>query len=169
MSAKLYVEDAGAGHKTKKLFVSDSGAVIRKIKKIYASPVTGLADLVYISEDDLSMLVGTAANSNGYAAGGFGTLTPNTLGDGAVVDELIFSNHSAPVPGNAIFAIHSYPGTITSAYLTSLTVGANVLTPSDPTFTGFSGGAPGGSAQWTWSGVGFPTVGSTLPVVVVRA
>lgn len=166
---KLYAWSAGAAQKIKKVFASDSGGVVRKIKKIYASDSGGVTRLVFISEDDLSMLVGTAANSNGYAAGGFGTLTPNTLGDGAVVDELIFSNHSAPVPGNAIFAIHSYPGTITSAYLTSLTVGANVLTPSDPTFTGFSGGAPGGSAQWTWSGVGFPTVGSTLPVVVVRA
>lgn len=115
------------------------------------------------------MFVGTAANSNGYAQGGFGTLTPTNLDDGTIINQLTFSNHSAPAPGNMLLFVNSYPGSITASYLASITVNGGTFTPSDPNFTGFSGGAPGGSAQWTWSGAGFPTPGTTVPVIVVRS
>lgn len=168
MSAKTFAFAAGSAQRIRKIFADDSGGVVRKIKKMYASDSGGVTRLVFIADDELSMLVGTGANSNGYASGGFGTLTPSTLGDGAVIDEITFTNHSAPVSGNALLFLNSYPGTITAAYLTSITVGGVTLTPSDVNFTGFSGGAPGGSAQWTWSGAGFPTPGTTIPVVIVR-
>jgi hypothetical protein len=168
MSAKTYAFAAGSAQRIKKVFVSDSGSVVRRIKKIYASDSGGVTRLVYVSDDELSMLVGNVGNNNGYINGTIGTLTPTVLGDGATVQELLFSNHSAPVPGNCIFEIDTYPGTITSSYLTSLNVNGNILTPSSPNFTGFSGGSPGGAAQWSWSGAGFPTIGSTIPVIVTR-
>lgn len=169
MAAKTFAEAAGAGQRIKKVFVSDpvGGGTIRKIKKIYASDSGGTTRLVFSAEDDLSMITGTAANAVGYAFGGFGSLTPATLGDGAIVDEITVGNHLAPVPFQVIFFLRSYPGVITVNYLTSLTFNGT-YTPHDANFTGFTGGGSGGSAQWTWSGGGVPGVGITLPIVVVR-
>lgn len=169
MSAKTFAADSGGAiHRIKKVFAADTGGVIRKIKKIFAADSGGVIHLVFVADDELSMLVGTVGNNNGYAAGGVGTLTPGTLGDGAIVQEILVSNHAAPTPGLLIFFISNYPGTITSAYLTSLMINAALYKPSDANFTGFSGGASGGSAQWTWSGAGIPTPGTTIPVVITR-
>lgn len=118
--------------------------------------------------DTLSMFSGTAANSVGFAAGGFGSLTPNTLGDGAVVDEVSVGNHVSPHPNQFLFFITSYPGTINQSYLTSISINGQPFAPGDGNFTSFTGGAPGGSAQWIWQNATIPTIGATVPVVVIR-
>lgn len=168
MSARTF---ADAAHKTKRWFAFDSGAVARKAKRVFLFDSGGIARLIFSGEDDLSMSTGTggAGGSNGYVAGGFGALTPNTLGDGAVVTELAVGLMTSAAPHQLIFAINGYPGTITQAYLTSLSI--NNLAPhlpGDSDFTSFTGGAPGGSAQWIWQNAGIPTSGVVVPVAIVR-
>ena len=120
--------------------------------------------------DNLSLGVGTGGSggSNGYAAGGFGSLIPNTLSDGSIVQELAVGLMTSASPHQLVFSINNYPGTITQAYLTSLSINGTVHMPSDSNFTSFSGGAHGGTAQWIWSAVAIPTNGTTVPIVVIH-
>jgi hypothetical protein len=162
------LSDAGGVTRvTKKVFVSDSGAVVRKIKKIWVSDSGAISRLVYKSQDTLVMITGSVGNTNGYSIGAFGTMTPDTLGDGATVTQLAVSNNSAPTPGILLFDIDTYPGTITSSYLTSLQVGATTYLPAAATFTG---GGIGGSAQWKWTGATvFGGGGGSITVIVIRS
>lgn len=119
-------------------------------------------------EDDLVMFTGTAANDNGYENGSFGTMTPNTLGDGAIVQQLGVANLLAPTPHNMLFSISNYPGTITQSYLTSIAFHSATFMPGDANFLGFTGGGAGGTATWNWANAPIPAVGTTVPVVVIR-
>jgi hypothetical protein len=163
MSTKTYVVDStDTTRYVKKIFVVDSGSVARKIKRIWMIDSGSVARLVFTGADYLSMVAGTTAGSSGYLGGVFGTLTPHVLGDGATVEELTAANAFAH---NSIFEITGYPGSITSSYLLSLTVGATTLLATAATF---AGGGSGGAASWTWS-TGFAiNSGSTYAVVVQR-
>jgi hypothetical protein len=163
------VDSGGASRKLKDPWVVDSGGVSRKLKKIWVIDPTGTARLVFRSADVLSMFVGgPVADAVGYVPGSIGSLTPTTLGDGSVVQEITISNHLSPTPFELAFEINGYPGTIVEGYLTSISVDGSVFTPGGTGFVSFSGGSPGGTAQWLWTGAAVPTVGSTIPVIVMR-
>lgn len=169
MAARTLASVAGTGEQMKRILISDpSGPAIRQAKRIFLSDSGGTARLIFSGADNLSMLVGTAANDNGYVNGAFGVLTPNTLGDGSIVQEMAVATHLAPTPFQLVFTISNYPGTITQTYLTSLTINASLVAPGDPNYTGFTGGTPGGTAQWIWQNQGVPIVGNTIPIIVVR-
>jgi hypothetical protein len=116
------------------------------------------------------MVVGSSGPTNaiGYVNGGFGSLTPTTLGDGSTVNELAIGANMSPSPNQLVFQITGYPGTITQSYLTSIAYQSTSVAPGDSNFTSFSGGGPGGTAQWIWQFAGIPTVGTTVPVLVIR-
>jgi hypothetical protein len=165
MGAKTFAEAAGAGQRIKKIFVSDpSGPAIRNLKKVYATQVTGPANLVFSAADVLAMVAGGPADgSTGYAQGGLGSLTPSVLGDGATVLELAAS---VTTPFPLIFFIDGYAGTITTNYLTSLTINSTVFLPAAATF---GGGGAGASAIWTWSS-GFHLIsGDAYTITVERS
>jgi hypothetical protein len=169
MSARtLIVDSGGTTRQTKRWALVDSGGTTRLAKRVFLVDSGGTPRLIFSGADNLSMLVGTAANDNGYVNGAFGVLTPNTLGDGSIVQELAVATHLAPTPFQLVFTISNYPGTITQAYLTSLTINASLVAPGDPNYTGFTGGTPGGTAQWIWQNQGVPIVGNTIPIVVTR-
>lgn len=119
-------------------------------------------------EDDLVMFTGTVANEIGFENGAIGTMTPGTLGDGSIVQQLAIADHLAPTPRNMLFSISNYPGTITQSYLTSLTLLGGTFAPGDANFLGFSGGAPGSSATWNWANGPIPGVGVSVPVAIIR-
>ena len=170
MVSTWVVDSGGVSRKLKDPWVVDGGGVARKLKKIWVIDPGGVARLVFRSADVLSMVVGTggAGGSNGYIAGGFGSLTPNTLGDGSVVQELAVGGLSSATPHQLVFEINGYPGTIAQAYLTSLSINGTLHLPGDANFTSFTGGAPGGTAQWIWQNAGIPTNGATIPIIVMR-
>jgi hypothetical protein len=163
LSAKSYISQAGVTRFPKKIYVSDAGAVVRRIKKQYISDSGGVTRLTFTGADYLSLVAGTAGGSNGYTQGSFGSLTPGTLGDGATVIELAAS---ATSPHPLVFFIDTYPGTITSSYLTSVTIGAAVFLATAATF---SGGTAGGSASWTWASGPVITPTDTYAVAVQRS
>lgn len=141
--------------------------VNRPIKQGWVN-VANVWRLFFSAADILQMLVGTAGNANGYAQGGFGTLTPSTLGDGTVVTEVAVSNLSAPVPRTLIVALSGYPGAITAGYLTSVQFDAGApIVPSGANFT-FGGGSAGGTAQFTWTGQIIFAPNATVTVAVTR-
>jgi hypothetical protein len=165
MSSLTYIVDStSTTRKVKKLFVVDSGSVTRRIKKGWIIDSSSVARLIFTSADFLTLVTAGApvAGSNGYIQSSFGSLTPTTLGDGSTVTELAASV-TTPFPLN--LTIRGYPGTITSAYLTSLTLNAATFLATSATF---SGGSPGGSAVWNWaSGFHFST-SETVAVVLQR-
>jgi hypothetical protein len=165
MAARTF---ADAVHQDKRIFLFSSGTA-RQAKRIFLFS-SGTARLVFSAADTLSMIVGTggAGGNNGYILGGFGSLTPTTLGDGTSVTELAVSNMGSSTPHVMILALQGYPGTITASYLTSLQINTGSLfTPSTPGFS-FAGGAPGGSANFTWTGAPFLTNGATDVVTITR-
>jgi hypothetical protein len=169
MAARTF---ADAVHQDKRIFVFDptAGGTVRQGKRIFLFDAGDTARLIFSAADTLSMIVGTggAGGNNGYILGGFGSLTPTTLGDGTSVTELAVSNMGSSTPHVMILALQGYPGTITASYLTSLQINTGSLfTPSTPGFS-FAGGAPGGSANFTWTGAPFLTNGATDVVTITR-
>lgn len=167
----LVVDSGGTTRQIKRWAVVDSGGITRLLKRAFIVDAGGVSRLIFSAADDLSMLVGSggAGGSNGYINGAFGTLTPNTLGDGSVVQEMAVAEMGSATPHQLVFSINGYPGTIVEAYLTSLSINSAVYLPGDANFTSFSGGAPGGTAQWIWQNAGIPTNGATIPIIVIRS
>lgn len=170
MAAKTFAEALGAGQRIKKVFASDG--TVRKIKKIYAS-TGGLANLVFSAEDDLTMTVTVSGNVAGFTQGGFGGMVPTVLGDGTQVNSLLLSSAAAtPNPNQMQLFLLNYPGTITAAYIASISINGSFMPMSGSNFS-FSGGAPGGGAQFTWQnqgGVYSATHGGfTVPIIIVRS
>lgn len=163
MAARTF---ADATHQDKRIFFFDPAGPVRAAKRIFLFDSSATARLIFSGADNLSMVNGTAANAVGYVRSAFGSLTPSILGDGTLVNELTVANSLSPTPHECILLISGYPGTITSVYLTSLQLDG--LTPLLASSATFSGGGAGASAQWTWTGVLFLTVGATIPVAITR-
>jgi hypothetical protein len=165
MSARTFVVDStGTTRFPKRWFAIDSGGVARLGRRVFVLDSGGVARLIFTGADFLTLVSASApvAGSNGYAQGGFGSLTPTVLGDGSTVTTLDASV-TTPFPLN--FTITGYPGTIGSAYLKSLTLnGATFLA----TAASFSGGGAGGSAVWTWASGFHFSVNETVAVTVQR-
>lgn len=167
MSARTLIVDAGGTtRQTKRWALVDAGGTTRLAKRVFLVDAGGTSRLIFSGADNLSMVNGTAANAVGYVRSAFGSLTPSILGDGTLVNELTVANSLSPTPHECILLISGYPGTITSVYLTSLQLDG--LTPLLASSATFSGGGAGASAQWTWTGVLFLTVGATIPVAITR-
>jgi len=169
MAARTFADGV---HQEKRIFLFDptAGGAVRQGKRIFLFDAGGTARLIFSGADNLSMVVGSggAGGSNGYINGGFGSLTPNTLGDGSVVQELAVGGRTSASPNQLVFEIRGYPGTIVSGYLRSLSVNGVVSAPGDANFTSFSGGTAGSTAQWIWQNAGIPTSGATIPIIVTR-
>lgn len=123
--------------------------------------------------DFLTMVTAVSGNVAGYTFAGFGSMTPTNLGDGARVDSLLLSSAVAtPVPNQMQLFLEGYPGTITGAYIASISINGTFMPMSGADFS-FSGGTPGGSAQFAWrnqGGVYSATHGGfSIPVVIVRS
>jgi hypothetical protein len=165
MAARTFIIDSGGNTRfVKRWFAIDSGGVTRLAKRVFVFDSGGTARLVFTGADFLTLVTASApvAGSNGYIQSSFGSLTPTTLGDGSAVTEIAASVTGA-FPLN--LTIRGYPGTIVSAYLTSLTLNAAVFLATSATF---SGGGAGGSAVWSWaSGFHFST-SETVAVVIQR-
>jgi len=164
MSQFTYVVDSGSTtRKVKKVWVIDSGSTARKIKKIWVIDSGSTARLVFTGADFLTLVTAGApvGGTNGYAQGGFGSLTPNVLGDGATVTA-IDASVTNPFPLN--LTITGYVGSITSGYLTSLMLNGTLLLSTSATF---SGGSLGGSANWSWN-PGFHFLNSATVAVILQ-
>lgn len=156
-------------HKAKRWFAFDSGGIARKGKRVFLFDSGGVARKIFSQEDDLVMIAATNANDFGFASGGFGSVTPNVLGDGATVDQLLLSQHTAANPDTFQLFLLTIPGgAVAASYLTSISLNGTVLVPSGANFS-FSSAA--GSASWTWTGQRFlfPGGGATVPVVIIRS
>ena len=164
MVARTLISDSGAVvRQAKRLPISDSGGVTRIAKRVFISDSGAVARLVFTGADFLALVAAGApvAGSNGYVQGSFGSLTPSVLGDGTTVIEMAAS---VTTPFPLILQITGYPGSITSSYLTSLTLNAAVFLASAATF---GGGGGGGSATWSWSS-GFHFLNSAHVAVIVQ-
>lgn len=174
MSARtLIVDSGGATRKAKRWALVDSGGTSRLAKRVFLVDSGGAPRLVFSSEDDLTMVTAVSGNVAGYTFAGFGSMTPTNLGDGARVDSLLLSSAVAtPVPNQMQLFLEGYPGTITGAYIASISINGTFMPMSGADFS-FSGGTPGGSAQFTWrnqGGVYSATHGGfSIPVVIVRS
>jgi hypothetical protein len=172
MSAKTFaVDGSSVSRRIKKWFAVDGSGITRKLKKAWVIDGSGIARQIFSAEDDLVMISATNANDFGFAAGGFGSVTPNVLGDGSVIDEILLSNHTAPNPDFFqlfLLGIPSGGANVLASYLTSITVNGITLVPSGANFS-FTGGV--GTGNWGWSNQRFlfPGGGATVPVVVVRS
>ena len=165
MSAKTYVVDSGGTTRfLKRVYIVDSGNVTRKVKRIWAVDNTNTARLVFTGADYLTLIAGVTFGETGYTQGGFGSLTPSVLGDGSTVTSL-FTTPTTPPQQELFFVITGYPGTVTSSYLTSLTINGATMPATAATF---SGGGAGSQAEWTWTPSTALVGGTTYPVVVQR-
>ena len=165
MPARTFVVDSGGTSRfIKRWFAIDSGGVARLAKRVFVFDSGGVARLVFTGADFLTLVTASApvGGSNGYIQGGFGSLTPTTLGDGSTVTE-IAASVTSPFPLN--LTIRGYPGTIGSSYLTSLSLNAALFTAASASF---SGGTPGGSAVWTWASGFHFSVSETVAVILQR-
>ena len=164
MSAKTYIVDSGGTTRfVKRLFVVDAGNVSRAVKRMFVVDAGNVSRLVYTGADYLTLVSGNVSTTNGYVRGTIGSLTPSTLGDGALVQELAAKSTT---PFTLIFDISGYAGTITSSYLVSVTINTTVFAATAATF---SGGGSGSSASWQWS-TGFNLInGDTFSVAVERS
>jgi hypothetical protein len=165
MSARtLIVDSGGTTRQAKRMFIVDSGSVSRLVKRIFVVDSGSVSRLVFTGADYLTLVTAGApvAGSNGYIQGGFGSLTPTTLGDGSTVTE-IAASVTSPFPLN--LTIRGYPGTIGSSYLTSLSLNAALFTAASASF---SGGTPGGSAVWTWASGFHFGASQTIAVILQR-
>jgi hypothetical protein len=165
MSARTLQSDSGGvTRQSKRIPLEDSGGVTRIIKRILASDAGGVTRLVFTGADFLTLVTASApvGGSNGYEQGGFGSLTPTTLGDGSTVTAIAAS---VTTPFALQLSITGYPGTITSSYLTSLSLNGNVFLQSSASF---SGGGAGGTALWTWNPGFHFSASETVAVVLQR-
>lgn len=165
MVARTLISDSGAiVRQAKRLIIEDSGSVARVVKRLFISDSGAVARLVFTGADFLTLVTAAApvGGSNGYIQGGFGSLTPTTLGDGSTVTE-IAASVTSPFPLN--LTIRGYPGTIGSSYLTSLSLNAALFTAASASF---SGGTPGGSAVWTWASGFHFGASQTIAVILQR-
>jgi hypothetical protein len=165
MVARTLISDSGGTtRQEKRIAIEDSGSVTRIAKRILASDSGGTSRLVFTGADFLTLISASApvAGSNGYIQSGFGSLTPTTLGDGSTVTE-IAASVTTPFPLN--LTIRGYPGTIVSAYLTSLTLNAATFLA---TSASFSGGGAGASAVWMWASGFHFGASQTVAVVLQR-
>ena len=165
MPARTFVVDSGGTSRfIKRWFAIDSGGVARLAKRVFVFDSGGVARLVFTGADFLTLITASApvGGSNGYIQGGFGSLTPTTLGDGSTVTE-IAASVTSPFPLN--LTIRGYPGTIGSSYLTSLSLNAALFTAASASF---SGGTPGGSAVWTWASGFHFGASQTIAVILQR-
>lgn len=165
----IFVNVAGVQQKSTRPTVNVAG-VNQRLKEGWVN-VAGVQQKFFSAEDDLTMVTGISGAVAGYAHGGFGNMTPTTLGDGTTVDQLLLSSHTAPTPDLMQLFFLNYPGAITAAYLSAVTINGTAMPMSGPLFS-FTGGAPGGSAEFIWSSqrAVFPTGvgGVTVPVIIVR-
>jgi hypothetical protein len=137
-----------SGNVSRKLadpWVIDSAGVARKVKKIWVIDSGNIARLVFLS-NIFTLTSSQVSNTSGYAQGSFGSLAPsNVLTDSNIINEIASSNLTTH---NMVLSINkgSSGPSITSAYLTSLTINGTVFLGSSASFSG--GGANG---TWTWS------------------
>ena len=165
MVARTLISDSGAvTRQAKRLIIEDSGSVARIVKRLFISDSGAVSRLVFTGADFLTLITAGApvAGSNGYIQGGFGSLTPTTLGDGATVTEIAAS---VTTPFALNLTIQGYAGTIASSYLTSLMLNATTFLA---TSASFAGGGAGGSASWTWNPGFHFTASETVAVVLQR-
>jgi hypothetical protein len=164
MSAKTYIVDSSNTTRfPKRIIVVDSGNVSRVCKRIFVVDAGNVSRLIFTGADYLTLVSGNVSTTNGYVRGTIGSLTPSTLGDGALVQEIAAKSTT---PFTLIFDISGYAGTITSSYLISLTITNTVFLATSAVFTG---GSAGGTAQWQWT-TGFNLInGDTFSVAVNRS
>lgn len=163
----IFVNVAGVQQKSTRPTVNVAG-VNQRLKEGWVN-VAGVQRKFFSAEDDLVMISATNANDFGFASGGFGSMTPNTLGDGATVDQCLLSQHLAANPDTFQLFLNTIPGpAVAASYLTSISLNGTVLVPSGANFS-FSSGV--GSASWTWTGQRFlfPGGGATVQVIVIRS
>ena len=160
----LIVDSGGTTRQAKRMFIVDSGSVSRLVKRIFVVDSGSVSRLVFTGADLLTLVTASApvGGSNGYEQGGFGSLTPTTLGDGSTVTAIVAS---VTTPFALQLSITGYPGTITSSYLTSLTLNTAVFLQSSASF---GGGGAGGTAIWTWNPGFHFSASETVAVVLQR-
>ena len=136
-----------SGNVTRKLldpWAIDSGGVARKLKKIWVIDSTNVARLVFTS-NIFTLSPGASGGTNGYVQGAFGSIAPsNILTDTNVIEELT----SGTITHTMILVINQGASgpSISSSYLTSLTINGTVWTGASASFSG-----GGSSGQWNWS------------------
>lgn len=173
MAIVTSVKDGGTWRTIRAIGVNDSGTW-RNIRAKYVND-SGTWRQVFRYADVLSISVGNNGGTlDGYDSGSYGSLTPDLLADGTVVESIVENDN----PGTLQIQVLTYSASqLTSGYFSSITSnGVTVLAADIDSFSSFNAGAPPGPtgkpwlSSFRWDGGVFGwTNGNSYDIEIIRA